>query len=180
MVAAGLYMYHVGEDGGSLAGDSDQVLQAVQLCVELGNDVNAADIWGYTALHGAAYRGLNALVEYLVEKGARLDARSNAYDLKRQAFLPAGDNRSGPDVRLGWTPLAIANGFSYSDFYTAQAQTAALLRRLMETRGLSTADQVIDPLVCHDCIGNYASARAVHLEREQKLDALAATLLGRQ
>ena len=40
-----------------------------------GLEVNAADSKGYTALHGAAYRGLDDIIQYLVQKGAKLDAK---------------------------------------------------------------------------------------------------------
>ena len=48
-------------------------LSAAQLCLELGNDINARDIFSYTAIHAAAYRGDDELVKFLVAKGARLD-----------------------------------------------------------------------------------------------------------
>jgi ankyrin repeat protein len=52
-------------------------LPAVRFLVtETGADVNAKDIYNYTALHGAAYRGDNDVVKYLVSKGAKLDIRS--------------------------------------------------------------------------------------------------------
>ena len=52
-------------------------LPAVQFLVtETSADVNAKDIYNYTALHGAAYRGDNEVVKYLVSKGAKLDVRS--------------------------------------------------------------------------------------------------------
>jgi ankyrin repeat protein len=51
-------------------------LDAVRYCLELGADVNANDKYGYTALHGAAYRGDNEMVKLFVEKGARLDVKS--------------------------------------------------------------------------------------------------------
>lgn len=51
-------------------------IDAVRYCLELGLDVNAHDIYNYTALHGAAYRGDNEMVQLLVERGARLDVRS--------------------------------------------------------------------------------------------------------
>jgi len=45
------------------------------LVEEAGVDVNAGNEAGFTALHGAAYTGSNAIVQYLVEHGARLDAQ---------------------------------------------------------------------------------------------------------
>ena len=55
-------------------------LEPVKYLVELGSDVNAADLTGYTPLHGAAYLGDNEMVNYLVSKGAKIDAKSKAGD----------------------------------------------------------------------------------------------------
>jgi len=68
-------------------------LDAVKYCVELGNDVNAADNRGYTALHGAAYLGNNDIVNYLVSKGAKTNVKSKAGD-------SAADMANGP-TRFG-------------------------------------------------------------------------------
>ena len=68
-------------------------IDAVKMCVELGNDVNAADNRGYTALHGAAYLGNNDMVNYLVSKGANVKALSKAGD--SVADLANGPNRFG-------------------------------------------------------------------------------------
>jgi ankyrin repeat protein len=51
-----------------------QLLDTVKFCYELGMDVNQANSMGLTALHGAANRGSDDIIEFLVEKGARLDA----------------------------------------------------------------------------------------------------------
>ena len=56
------------------------LVDAVKYCVELGDDVNAADNRGYTPLHGAAYLGNNDMVSFLVEKGANVKAKSRAGD----------------------------------------------------------------------------------------------------
>jgi ankyrin repeat protein len=56
------------------------LVDAVKYCIELGIDINAADNRGYTALHGAAYLGNNDMVNYLVSKGAKVDAKSKAGD----------------------------------------------------------------------------------------------------
>jgi ankyrin repeat protein len=54
--------------------ESPQALvDAVNLCLELGADVNAANSMGLTALLGAANRGSNDIIELLVKRGARLD-----------------------------------------------------------------------------------------------------------
>ncbi|HXA52315.1 MAG TPA: ankyrin repeat domain-containing protein [Candidatus Acidoferrum sp.] len=71
MVAAGL-----GWGANASRNVPDSWAAAVRYCLELGADVNAHDIYNYTALHGAAYRGDNEVVRMLVEKGAKLDVRS--------------------------------------------------------------------------------------------------------
>src|SRR5262249_19986458 len=82
----------------------------------------------------------------LVEKGAKLDAKNNA----------------------GWTPLAIANGLSYSDFFKDQPHVARQLVKLMQGRGLPTEGQTVDPKVCFDCLPTHAGAQHAWLERERK------------
>jgi ankyrin repeat protein len=52
-----------------------RALEAVQAAVELGADLNAANEKGLTALHGAAYAGANEVVEFLISKGAAVDAK---------------------------------------------------------------------------------------------------------
>jgi len=101
MVAAGL-----GYAGNFSQNLPDSWLAAVKYCLELGLDINAADNQGYTALHGAAYRGDNELVKYLVEQGARLDART----------------------RRGWSVTDMANAPSLrSSVPLAHPDTIALL-----------------------------------------------------
>jgi uncharacterized protein len=86
-----------------------QVLDAVTLMVdELGADVNAVSDLGETAMHAAAYRGANSVVQYLFDRGATLD-------------VVAVDGR---------TPLIVADGVEYGNSFAAQPQTAALLRKL--------------------------------------------------
>src|SRR4030095_3162494 len=48
-------------------------IETAKFLVERGADVNAAGQYGWTALHAAAYQGLNDLIAYLVSKGARID-----------------------------------------------------------------------------------------------------------
>ncbi len=137
MVAAGVDIWNPGEDGGSAPGFEPEALAAVKMLVDLGLDVNAANDRGETPLHGAAYRGANSIVEYLVSKGAKLDARSTQ----------------------GWTPWTIANGVFYSLFFKEQRETANLLGKLMADRGISTAGMADDGRTCFDCGRNDRSRR---------------------
>src|SRR5206468_2728406 len=70
MLAAGVEIRYPEEDGGT----GPEALEAVQAVLPFGLDINAANNAGNTALHGAAFRGFNPLVELLIEKGAKLDA----------------------------------------------------------------------------------------------------------
>jgi ankyrin repeat protein len=110
MVAAGVGMYGAGEDAGTV----DEAFEAVTLLLELGvADVTAADRNGDTALHGAAFRGANRVVQLLVERGGRLDAVN----------------------KKGWTPLKVADGIFINATLKSQPQTAALMRKLMGQDG---------------------------------------------
>ncbi|MEE2966233.1 MAG: ankyrin repeat domain-containing protein [Acidobacteriota bacterium] len=86
-----------------------QVLEAVRLLVEEhGAEVNFVSDVGETAMHAAAYRGANSVVQYLFDRGARLD-------------VVAKDGR---------TPLRVADGVEYGNSFAAHPQTAVLLRAL--------------------------------------------------
>ena len=54
-----------------------QLLEAVKLAQSLGNDVNAVNTMGIRALHGAANRGSDDIIRFLVEKGARSTSPTN-------------------------------------------------------------------------------------------------------
>ncbi len=58
--------------------ESDDVaaLETVRLTLQLGNNVKAANAQGETALHGAAARGYRSVVSFLLERGARADAKN--------------------------------------------------------------------------------------------------------
>ena len=150
MVAAGVAVFNPGEDGGTEPAQEAEMLRAVTTLVELGHEVNAVNYRGETALHGAAFRGANTVVQYLVDEGAHLDARTD----------------------LGYSPLAIAEGFTYTDTCKEQKQTAALLRVLMTARGIATEGEGhrIPGSVCFDCLTR-ADQRAARLKWEAELEA---------
>jgi ankyrin repeat protein len=88
-------------------------LEAVQLALQLGGDVNATARNGDTPLHIAAAKGSNAAVQLLVDKGARLDARN----------------------KLGQTPLDLTQSATLSDSGRLRLKTTAeLLRKLGAAR----------------------------------------------
>jgi len=55
----------------------DALLETVKLTHALGNDINAVNTMGLRAIHGAANRGSNDILTYLVENGALLDVADN-------------------------------------------------------------------------------------------------------
>ncbi len=52
-----------------------EYLEAAKLCIAKGNDVNAANGQGFTAMIGAANRGFDAMIQLLADNGAKLDAK---------------------------------------------------------------------------------------------------------
>ena len=62
-------------------------IKTVTFLVEHGSDVNGAGQFGWTAVHSAAYMGMNDVIEYLASKGANLDSKDS----------------------FGQTPVSIAN-----------------------------------------------------------------------
>lgn len=111
MASAGLGTRSPGED----AGTESEVLEAVALALELGNDVNAVDDNGETAMHGAAYKNLPKVVELLAAHGAdiRLWNVQNHY---------------------GWTPLTIARGYRFGNFKPSAA-TVTSVEGIMRASG---------------------------------------------
>jgi ankyrin repeat protein len=58
-------------------GTEAEAIAAIQMCLDLGFDINAATDRGDTALHASvAGRGSDDIVKYLVAHGARLDAKN--------------------------------------------------------------------------------------------------------
>jgi ankyrin repeat protein len=57
-------------------GTEAEALEALKVAVETGLDLSQASTRGETALHGAAGRGADSIVQFLVDHGAKLDVKS--------------------------------------------------------------------------------------------------------
>lgn len=120
MAAAGVnwVYYHTYDEG------EDQLLNAIKLCVELGQDVNEMNSMRVTALHGAANRGSNKIINYLVGQGAKLDF---------------------PDDQ-GRTALSWAKGVFLATLPAEEKpETMALIQRLCDERGLQCEGRAKPP-----------------------------------
>ena len=107
MAAAGVnWVFNQTFDEGPAA-----LLDAVELAHSLGNDVNATNSMGLAAIHGAANRGSNDIMEFLAAQGAKLDVAD----------------------RHGRTPLVWAEGvFLATHPPQRKPETVALLERLLQ------------------------------------------------
>jgi uncharacterized protein len=107
---------------------AEENLEAVKMCLDLGIDPNVADDEGRTALHGAAHKGRNAVVQLLVDRGAKLDAHD----------LGSRDTVNGAMLGLTWVPLNYAQGLVRVGVQSAipHPETAAFIKKLMMERGL--------------------------------------------
>jgi ankyrin len=84
-------------------------LEATELCLDLGFDVNAVNQMGLAAVHGAANRGSDDVIELLAKRGARLDVKD----------------------KEGRTPATWAEGvFLATNSPIAKPSTIALITRL--------------------------------------------------
>ncbi len=95
---------------------SDALLEAVKYAHSLGNDVNARNSMGLSAVHGAANRGSNDIIRYLAANGAELDIED----------------------KEGRTPVTWAHGvFLATHPPVDKPETAALIEELLEQRQLA-------------------------------------------
>ncbi|MSV36221.1 MAG: ankyrin repeat domain-containing protein [Bryobacterales bacterium] len=118
MAAAGVGTRAPGEDPGT----ESESIEAVQVALDHGGDINAVDSKGETAMHGAAYKTAPAVVQFLAEKGADVKVW---YHKNKQ----------------GWTPLSIAQGFRFDNFIPSPG-TETAVRKLMDDAGVAAAENV--------------------------------------
>jgi len=102
-----------------------EAIATIQLCLDAGVDINAADNRGETALHGAAREGYSDVVKFLAAHGGRLDVKN----------------------KRGFTPLDAAEGKAGGAGFDGTAgvphpETAAVIRQLL---GVSNARASAQP-----------------------------------
>ena len=113
MAAAGL---DAAESIGYTGIKEADALEAVKLCLELGDDVHTLSVDNENALHGAAYRGnagSNKIAQVLIDRGIEVDVKN----------------------KRGWTPVTLAEGI-----YTANSNSKnpELEQLLLEHGGKSS------------------------------------------
>lgn len=81
---------------------TESSLEAVKLCLDLGADVNAVNAMGLTAVMGAANRGADDILRFLVEKGAHLDVKDkegrSPYNWAEGVFLATNAPQQKPST----------------------------------------------------------------------------------
>lgn len=109
-----LFAAGIGYRDKNTRGTDAEALEALQLCMAQGMDINQINAKGETPLHGAADRGSDLLVKFLVEHGAKMDAKT----------------------QKGLTPLDYAMGKNvFGQLPVPHDSTVALLRTLGGAEG---------------------------------------------
>jgi ankyrin repeat protein len=104
MFAAG-----VGYRDKNTRGSESDALEALKVSIGAGLDLNQANSKGETALHGAALRGADTIVQFLVDHGADVNAK----------------------MKQGFTPLDVALGKStFGQLPVPHDSTVALIKKL--------------------------------------------------
>jgi ankyrin repeat protein len=104
-------------------------VETVKLLLDIGIDPNVQAETGRTALHGAGHKGRIAIIQMLVDHGARLDTRD---------YGMTGNDAGGRFAVHTWQPVDYADGLVRVGVQSAVAHPEAgiLLRKMMTERGL--------------------------------------------
>jgi len=127
-------------------------LEAIKMLVYLGLDVNAANHDGRTPLMGAALKGRNDVITFLVDHGAKLDQRDNgSRDTNTASSKLAGHTWDALDYADGLVRVGVQSAVTHAD-------TATLIRKLMTERGMKVPppNRVVDSI----CVVELCSERA--------------------
>ncbi len=77
-----LFAAGIGYRDKNTRGSESDAVEAVKVALDAGLDLNTENTKGETALHGAASRGADSIVQFLVDHGAKVNAKS------KQGFTP--------------------------------------------------------------------------------------------
>jgi ankyrin repeat protein len=95
MAAAGLGSKE--EDSTGRFKTEEEAIEAIQLCLDAGVDINAANGQGQTALHAAALKGYDKVVQFLADHGANLSVKDRQGKTPLDAALGQGGGSGGFD-----------------------------------------------------------------------------------
>jgi ankyrin repeat protein len=117
-------------DGVTYERSPKENLEAVRMLLDLGLDPNGANSEGRTPLMGAALKGRTDVIQLLVERGARLDARDRG---SRDTHIPGATIAGATFTALDYSEGLVRVGVQSA---VARPEATALLRKLMMDRGL--------------------------------------------
>ena len=95
MAAAGLGSKE--EDSTGRFKTEEEAIEAIQLCLDAGVDINAANGQGQTALHAAALKGYDKVVQFLADHGANLSVKDRQGKTPLDAALGQAGGSGGFD-----------------------------------------------------------------------------------
>jgi ankyrin repeat protein len=127
-------------------------LEAVKMLVYLGLPVNGANRDGRTALMGAAMKGRNDVILFLVAHGAKLDQRDGgSRDTGTASSKLAGHTWEALDYADGLVRVGVQSAVN-------RPETATLIRKLMTERGMPVPppNRVVESI----CVVELCSERA--------------------
>lgn len=107
---------------GRTTGTEEEVVQAMQMALNFGVEIDAIDENGETAMHAAAYKDRPEVIMFLADKGAKIEVWNR-------------------ENKFGMTPLAIAAGHRRNSRgalrFRPQPKSEAAIREVMIAAGLT-------------------------------------------
>jgi ankyrin repeat protein len=117
-------------------------LEAVRMLLDLGLDPNAANKDGRTPIMGAALKGRNEVIQLLVDRGAKIDARDKgSRDTGNAASAIAGHRFQVLDYSEGLVRVGVQSAIPHPE-------TAIFIRKLLTDRGLPVppTNRIVDSI----------------------------------
>ena len=97
-----------------------EIIESIKLCLDAGVDINAAESSGRTALFGAAQKGYDKVVQFLADRGAKVDVKDR-------------QGRTALDAAMG----LLGNGGFDGSRADVHESTAAVIKQLIGTASAS-------------------------------------------